>query len=330
MADKRMAAVPSPLGVRESGVPLAWRSPARLWAPGSRLEVVDGAIVWVTGKKVPDGGLVAPDFRLLDEFVRLADPIASDGQIVAFARAWGQLDLCPHGLPRTHDPNSIPHSLNLGFSLGGDWRCRSRVGDSEQLDWWRYWARQAAALRSLIADVRLEKLGSQDDWEVTWTAGPWATGDAWEHAKRAVADSLEYLRSNTSSSLALQRELIARALQSWLRLGGVQVEISWTFSERPSVEVRNKGLFDTIGLLLVFLAGQLEGFALCRGCGTQISPGRRLGPHDRARWCAVCRDEGRPRREASRAYHRRKAADSAFRAAEADRKRRSRAPNRGS
>lgn len=324
MPDTVSHPVPGSLAVRESGVPLAWRSPRRIWTPGSAVELNDGSIVW--GRTKPsDRGFIEPEFRLLDEFVRLADPAASDEQILSFARSWGLLGLCSHGLPRTHDPNSIPYSLSFGLWLTGNWWCQSGLSSPEPVACWRYWARQAAALATLIAAVRAETLGAPRDWEVLWSPGPWVSGEPWDQSIAAIDGGYRYLRQRVFGQLGSQREHLAGALQTWLRLGGVQIEVSWAFSERPRVDVRNRGLFDTIGLLLVFVAGELEGFTFCHACRAPIAPRRRLGPRDRWRYCAACRTEKRPQQEASRAYHRRTAADPAFRAAEAARKREARA-----
>jgi len=279
--------------------------------------------------KPSDTGFVRPEFRLLEEFVRLADPGAGDDQILSFARAWGLLGLCPHGLPRTHDRNQIPYSLSFGFWLSANWWCTSGVDQPERIEWWRYWAGQAAALASLIAAVREERLGAPTDWEVLWTPGPWVTGDPWDQSTRAIEGRYRYLRERVLEGLGAQRELLAGALQDWLRLGGVQVEVSWALTERPTVEVRNHALFDTIGLLLTFLAGDLEGFTFCHACGAQIVPHRRLGPRNRWRYCAACRAARRPQREASRAYHRRQAVDPAYQVAEAARKRAARVAGAG-
>jgi hypothetical protein len=310
------------LGQRESGTPLSWRSPARIWTFGSRYDVRDEEIVWVMDRP-HDGHFVTPDFGLLRAFVGLADPDASAQDVLAFARAWGMLGLCPHGLPRTHDPNSIPYSVGFPLSITADWSCESGVKSREQVDWWRYWAGQAAALASLIAAVRSDQLGPPAHWETLWSPGPWARGGLWDESADAVAEIRDDLQAGAIDHVPGQRDEIAGALDAWLRLAQVRVKVNW-WSEQLRIEIRNRGLFDSIGLLLVFLAGDLEGFALCHACQTPFVPRRRLGPRDRARYCADCRAEHRPQREASRAAYRRKAADPVFRAKEAARRRASR------
>jgi hypothetical protein len=315
------------LGQRESGLPLSWRNPARIWTFGSRYDLDNGQIVW-NKERLRGGHWVTPDFRMLRAFIRLGSPAASAEDFLAFARAWGTLGLCPHGLPRTHDPSVVPYGVGFPLWIRGDWSCTAGGSTSpEQIEWWRYWARQATALASLVAAVRSERLGQQSDWETLWAHGPWAIGGPWDNDADVIAE----IRSDLPGGIehiALQRESIAGALEAWLRLAAIQVTVNWR-SESLKVEVRNRSLFDSIGLLLVFLAGDLEGFVFCHACHTPFVPRRRLGPRDRALYCADCRAEHRPQRDASRRAHRRRAADPAYLAQEAARRRATRARDRG-
>lgn len=312
----------------ETGVPRAWRMAGFFFSPGRALEIHDGSIVWRLGTE--DSGLfVDPKPEMLIEFVGLARPNVTDGRILEYAQTWGMLELCPEGLPRTHDVNLIPSSLGLGASLHVRSHCqRGGMGEPERLEWWRYWAAQAAALAQIIASLRSSRLAASQDWETLRRPGPWAVGEDWERTLRLVGEPLDQMFVSASRSQMQQRRLVGRTLDAWLLLADVRPKISWT-SVRPVIEFRPAGLFGTLGLQLVFAAAEIDGFELCYGCHAPIVPRRRLGPRDLHIYCQHCREEGRPSREANEARYRRRSADPEFRQREAQRQRARRARKRG-
>jgi len=312
-----------PLGDTESGSPLEWRTPQRIWTFGKRLVLEDGAIV-LRVDLPHDGHRALPDFELLSEFVRLADESVAETRVLAFARRWGLLGLCPHGLPRTHDRNRIPYSIGFGLWLIGDWTCSSGVETPEPIEGWRYWARQARALVALIASLRMDDVGAIEHWETLWSPGSWVHGDLWARATDVIEEIRLDLHDRVIDEIGVQRDQLAKSVETWLRLASVELKVNW-FGDRPQPVLTNATLFDTIGMLILFLGGDLSGFALCSGCHAPFIPGRRLGPRDRARYCVACRGEHRPQREASKAAYRRNAMDPAYRAKEAARRRASRA-----
>ena len=284
----------------ETGVPRAWRMAGVFASPGRALELRDRSIVYNSDTK--DAWLlVVPTPEMLVEFVRLARPNVSDERILEYAQTWGMLELCPEGLPRTHDVNAIPASLGLGGSLRVKSTCRrGGVTDPERLDWWRYWASQAASLAQIIAALRSGQLGSSENWETLRRPGPWARGEEWERTLRHVTEPLNQMFAASARSQMSQRALAGRALDAWMRLADLRPEINWT-SSRPVIGFRPSGLFGTLGLQLVFAAAEIDGFGLCDGCHTPIVPRRRLGPRDLHMYCQHCREEGLPRREANAA-----------------------------
>jgi hypothetical protein len=310
------------LGVTEAGVPLAWRNPYRIWTLGPRYRLREGGIVF--DPILPRGGhLVTPTFRTLTEFVKLADPATTDEDILEYARRWGMLGLCPHGLPRTHDARRVPYSLGLGLWLADDYTCGSGIDSPERVSWWRFWAGQAWALVAVMANLRAERSANEDGWEVLLTPGPWITTKIASEVSDVVLEDRADLGARVTDNVAAQRDHCAAVLEAWLRMARVQPQVRW-WIDGPRLEVRNSGLFDSLGLLLTFLGGDRHGIAFCHACRAPLIPTKRLGRRDRAHYCQSCRDEGRPRRDASRAYYRRKAADPTFLESEAARQRRRR------
>lgn len=324
MPDRRGQHERPSLGSTEQGVPLSWRNPAPIRTFGSRYQLRDHAIVFeISGPH--DSHRVTPTFAMLSKFVELADANLSNDRVLEFARRWGMLGLCHHGLPRNHDQHRVPYSLGLGLSLDDDYPCRSGVFEPEPISAWRFWASQAAALMRVMSALRADDLGRHEDWEVLWMPGPWVPEGVASEVTDVVQDIRDDLESRVLRAAGAERDLCAGALETWLRLGRVEPRVS--FGSVPRLELRNSGVFDSLGLLLIFLGGDVTGFAFCHSCRTPLIPVKRLGPRDRAHYCQACREEGRPARDAKRAYYRRRAVDPAFRVAEAARKRRRRLPN---
>jgi hypothetical protein len=313
----------------ESGVPRASRMAGLHFSFGQSLELKDGAVTW--NPQVKDAGdFIVFKPATLTEFIGLARPHVSDERILEYAQTWGMLELCPEGLPRTHDRNLIPSNLGLGMSLRVEQSCRGGgVGDPERLDWWRYWASQAAALAEIIAAVRSDRLGALKAWAVLRAPGPWANGELWERTFRHVKEPLDQMFASSSKSLMSQRHLAGRALDAWARLADLRPEITME-GARASIALRPRSLFGALGLQLVFAAADIDGFALCHGCHVPVIPMRQMNGLGQRVFCEECRKEGRPQREASLARYRRLSADAAFREREAERQRRRRAEKRAS
>jgi hypothetical protein len=311
----------------ETGVPRAWRMAGLYASPGSHLELKDGAITYNFEIKGDWHGVVFKP-EALAEFIRLADPAVSDERILAYAQEWGQLELCSVGLPRTHDPGSLPASVAGALSLKLAKPCPSGgVGDPERVDWWRYWARQANCLARILVALRSERLGAVSDWAELRQPGPWAVGEAWERALGLVNEAIEQTHASALASRLGQLHLAGQALENWILLADVRPEIMM-MGPRASIRLRPRSLFGVLGLQLVFVAADIDGFALCHGCHAPIIPARRMGLVGHRVFCPDCRKEGRPQREAHQARYRRLSADPAYREAEAQRQRRRRADKR--
>ena len=101
----------------------------------------------------------------LDSFTRLHD--ASDAEIGEFAREWGVLGFCEHGLPGIHascwpalyfpsplDPSNMP----ILWLLGGERPWKESIED------WRGLARHLRAIREAAHATSLDEEPDFDDW----------------------------------------------------------------------------------------------------------------------------------------------------------------------
>ena len=90
----------------------------------------------------------------LQRFVGLAK--APEEKIAEFARQWGVLGICEHGIPGIHEA-----------CRPGDWmRHNSEVWWLEPLDVWRGYANKFGAMLRVAANVSEGGDGSDEDWEL--------------------------------------------------------------------------------------------------------------------------------------------------------------------
>jgi hypothetical protein len=119
---------------------------------------------------------VAASSTVFTQFLQLAD--ATPQAIRDFARQWGVLRLCKHGLPATHS-----HSPNGSVFFGEDTSyvferypyCRplgaKPLDDNsgfEPVAGWIYYARMAKALVNVVAKLNNDELGDSSDWSTLY------------------------------------------------------------------------------------------------------------------------------------------------------------------
>lgn len=241
-----------------------------------------------------------PKPGMLDVFVRL--PAESPERILDFARRWGLLSICEHGLPSSHNPPQEPQGImpDGRVAISG---CRPlRYGGNgpfdelwhwEPLSAWRAFAGQARSILNMIASVRTGKAGRPADVH-TAHAGYAATG--WE-----------------PPSVEATRIVIADCLDGLLRMSRVRPAVRWLDGEAGTITLGGDNLFQALSVQLALHATQSDGMALCSACNTAYTPRDRNGqprrPNPRRRsYCPACRDRGAPQRDASAAYRQRQRA----------------------
>jgi hypothetical protein len=103
---------------------------------------------------------VPPD--LLERFCRIADAPDTEAAVVAFAKRWGLLGLCRHGLPPYHRRDSS-FSPITGVRLNRDY-CKVTLKESFQH--WVNFARRFDSMRRIGLDLNRGKPGDNSDWEL--------------------------------------------------------------------------------------------------------------------------------------------------------------------
>lgn len=121
-----------------------------------------GQLLWLLARSEegfvswPDG---EPTRGALNAFLKLPTRGAED--VATFARSYGVLGICEHGVPGIHracDPvRRYPLFLEVGADKAADWM-------TEPIAAWQLWAGRLTAALNLADDLRAGLEGDEDDW----------------------------------------------------------------------------------------------------------------------------------------------------------------------
>lgn len=252
-----------------SSLMIGTRPVHREWKIPRAIKLRDGSLEWSPLGRYQH---VAPDAELLERFLGLAT--APDQSILQFARRYGPLGICPHGLPDSHDPGCRP----VGWQDG---RCH------ESLKEWRFYSRQTLALLKITAGLTRDQLPSADDWQ-------------------AVYERSEQTAPWWTRGVEVERSAVEDVLQEMLALGSPRLTATWKPGCRPALEIEPGGLFGAIAIQTCLRAAQSDSLARCDGCTRWFTPPKRKPKAGQRAFCPECRDSGAPARIARRDYLERK------------------------
>jgi hypothetical protein len=191
---------------------------------------------------------------LLEGFVRLTD--ASPEAICTFARRWGVLRICHHGLPATHNPRPPELPAQSGIATWC-YPLRQSGWYWEPLDIWHDFARRARAVLNLAAAMGQKTSTRREDWAVLH--------DTW--AQRWDA-------SGGNVPVATMHLVLEHVVNTWLVWGHVCPMLEGS-NHGLRIELRGGGLFGAIAVQLLAAVSRSKGWAVCINCGDVYSPLRR-------------------------------------------------------
>jgi hypothetical protein len=247
---------------------------------------VEHGVRWlVWGDGLPDAPpCTSPaDRACLSGFIRLGG--GPDRGILEYAKCWGPLgDACRRAVPA-----DFPHLVSHAAA--------PRI--CEPIEAWRRLARQLQATLQLAARLQRGEvaplLGSgAHAWEMIAAADPMnARYSAWIDelsAGRSVVAATE--DPTTAELLNLERAAIARVVDLWLTLGGVQLVPYWDAARsRMLIRVdfhRAPGLAGRLALEVASVLTSPFGVVQCDGCGYPYAPVKRRPRSDRRAYCPAC------------------------------------------
>ena len=222
-----------------------------------------------------------PKEGMLEEFVQLAN--SSPEKILRYAKRWGVLMRCPHGLPFALDTQGIEVSelCQRCWAKFSKWLVvdpEERVSFEpipvrEPIDLWRRYAREAQSILGLATDLHRDRLGSTEDWGVLLKQY-----DSDHHlAKR---------RKALPTSLIAQRADLAKIIQRWPNQGKVRILFKWNADQEPEITYGG-GFLGALAIQIMLAVSRAHSFVICSACGTPFAPKRKPNPN-RRRYCNQC------------------------------------------
>jgi len=225
--------------------------------------------------------------ELLGDFVRLvADP--DDEAVLTYARRWGVLELCEHGMPATHgrpalSPSSM-HRVAWCEPLGFD------PAEEKQVYWeplaeWRRWSGRAGAILKLAAQLHTGNPTQPQDWRT-----------ALDFDRRPACGLLDDFPPDWTGN----KWHIAQEVNGWLALGQSRFAFDWGAGRGPAVTIGGGRLFGALAAQMMLAVARSSGLAVCSGCAVTYFPERKPSTSRRS-YCQECRARKIPDRDAHRA-----------------------------
>jgi hypothetical protein len=245
---------------------------------------------------------------MLRGFARLGDVPETrfPARLEAFARRWGVLGLCQHGLPATHPITAEMLPLEAPCGL---WMTPTAT---EPVALWREYARQARAVLDVAAALVSEEVAATElrpDLPSPTAAEQEAA--AWSIALRrfpprsdAPPAILDYLEG--PDRVTQRRWLLDRAIARWTNVAGIQLVPDFAGGQPVRLGVRS--LFGALAVQLLFAAVCAPFTRSCAGCGKLFSPSRKPRGEEKS-WCPRCKGKEKDHAAASARFRAREAAD---------------------
>ena len=246
----------------------------------SRIELHDGFLWWDWLGEHNWMAERAPSAGLLWQFVALAT--VSDHDVLAYARRWGVLLICEHGLP-----GHVGNCELLGYAR--EFRGKELIRDHfhpwamvcEPIATWRFYAVQARAILTVAARLHEGRVPTPDEWAPIFMsfglrelpAGMNWSGEVTPLKCQPPSRGLGKEPPWWDQSVDFDRVQLAKVLNNWLAVAHVRFSISWGTPSQPgppNVGVCGTSLFSAIAIQLVLAVARVAGFAVCSGCGSPV------------------------------------------------------------
>ena len=230
-----------------------------------RVELERDDLVWwpYDAASANPHGLETSPRGMLDAFVRIKTP----EDVLHFARRYGPLALCEHGLPATHNWTAT----SMGCYPSGWERqvCR------EPLERWLAYAGQADALVAIAAALQRDEKEPEEAWQAL--------------LKRYEGDDLALvLAVRQKSSVEGRRSLLGGLVDEWLALANVRLSVIWD-ATKAKWELTVRGTtFGLLAMQLVFAIAGQHRLAICDGCGRPYVREGRVPQSGRRNFCPEC------------------------------------------
>ena len=276
------------LGLEADDVPImggVWKKPGSCQVEGSEGEE---RLVWTTDG-IDGVSVVGPDVNLALKFASLT--AGSLNEIRRFGEKYGPLNLCHHGLPRTHLPSRLSRYYREDEFDGhraNAWMQLNRFG--EAVSSWRTISGSAAAIMHLVAVAQSKDgLSAKEEWEgLTWLLPDMRPVNGWRFGHfhgsisptgRATSPGFRPGRARVEAN-----QVLAFSIRRWLELADVSFAVTYR-DDRPQLELLAGSLFGAVGVQLALIATQSRGWEMCANCGRAFVPEKRRTPSGKRSYC---------------------------------------------
>jgi hypothetical protein len=280
---------------------------------------------------------------MLASFLELAD--APDSQIADYAKRWGALLICSHGIPCTHG-RSLPLPGLFGAanieapsaSTGTCYSLSDKKGCFEPLAAWRSFSRTARAILEIAASLYLRDGGPGTAWKTVLGFDPYRratrdprnpdrlfmTSDPYDpvwgrgipHPKPGVGKipMLVVDGSKHETTWVKPGDFGTPTIENLGVLLAFVIDSFVASSTRlrftwnsgaPRLAIETDSLYGAFALDIASAAARAASFAFCSGRGELFTPTRKPA-EGRRRYCPTCTDDGVPVRDAQRDSRRRR------------------------
>lgn len=258
------------LTLESAAIDLDVQTVGAAWTCPAGIEKVGEWLVWEPGVQGRRWRDPRPDFLTrFAELARLPEDRFQDA-VLRYARHWGVLGLCQHGLPDTHAFNrGAPH-----FEEAADPCHRWKLSDGrciEAIEPWRRVAAQADGMLRAAAAIDQGANVGQESWASfaeLFPPGIWPRTPTPYTRRRGLTETEVRSTTGTIGPITVRvfpgdREAIAFAVRRWLDIADVRPVFTW--SEHTSTGFGARTMFGALALrLATALASRTERPKLCR------------------------------------------------------------------
>jgi hypothetical protein len=208
--------------------------------------------------------------EMLEEFVEVGRT-AEESKLRLFARKYGPIGFCRHGIPHSHNRQSYARTINVADCSPAP--CPVAGWEyAEPVATWFKFARQAYAVLHCNTCLHERKRPPLEELKIAYP----------EWFKQE-------LRNPLTLNLETSRGLIEGAINTWIYYGGLRPHFHW--GRKGSSVVLSTGdyasLFGALAAQLMLMAARSEGFVTCSACGKPYAPARSPN-RNRRRFCPEC------------------------------------------
>ena len=217
----------------------------------------------------------------LEQFIGLAD--SSAREVLVFAREWGVLGLCEHGMPFTHQIGSSFSSLVDGSGSSQELiESRCYATGFEPMEAWKNHSKKLSSVLSIASNLHQDKPGKPEDWLVI---EPWHD----PHMEYWKDEALPSTESDDGyhSVVVAQKKHLTHNVQLLLTQSGARPRFEWSADNAPYVGIVPVGLAAVLALQAAFAVCKTTSIVNCTACGKLYVP-KRKPQSGRGKYCSAC------------------------------------------